>query len=111
MHIRVSLSIGATPWISETILYVDLADLVRDAILDTLCVEPDEVVPTAMFVADLHGHWCELMTILGQLGSSLDLDVERFQLDPHVRHGLGGLSVEGLVAMTQTVTTVAPLSA
>ena len=35
-------------------MYVDLADLVREAILDTLCVEPDEMVPTAMFVADLH---------------------------------------------------------
>ena len=88
---------------------VDLADLVREAILDTLYVEPDEVVPTAMFVHDLHGHWCELMAILGQLGSSVDLDVERFQLDPHLRHGLSGLTVEGLVAMTETFTTAAPL--
>ena len=92
-------------------MYVDLADLVHEAILDTLCVEPDEVVPTAMFVHDLGGHWCELMTILGQLGSSLDLDVERFQLDPHIRHGLSGLTVEGLVAMTQTVTAPAPVPA
>ena len=90
-------------------MYVDFADLVHEAILDTLCVEPDEVVPTAMFVHDLRGHWCELMTILGQLGSSLDLDVERFQLDPHIRHGLSDLTVEGLVAMTQTFTTPTPL--
>ena len=90
-------------------MYVDLADLVHDAILDTLCVEPDEVVPTAMFVADLHGHWCELMTILGQLGSSLDLDVERFQLDPQIRRGLGGLTVESLVAMTEMQTASAPI--
>ena len=98
----------------ETTLYadaVDLADLVREAILDTLYVEPDDVVPSATFVGDLHGHWCELMTILGQLGSSLDLDVERFQLDPHVRNGLGGLTVGSLVAMTEMMTTPAAIRA
>ena len=87
---------------------LDLAELVREAILDTLYVEPDDVVPSAKFVGDLRGHWCELMTILGQLGRSLDLDVERFQLDPHVRHGLGGLTVGSLVAMTQTLTATEP---
>ena len=92
-------------------MYVDCADLVHEAILDTLYVEPDEVVPSAMFVHDLRGHLCELMTILGQLGRSMDLDVERFQLDPLIRHGLSDLTVEGLVAMTQTFTTATPQSA
>ena len=88
----------------ETTLHADFADLVREAILDTMAVEPDEVVPAAEFVGDLHGHWCELMTVLRQLASSLDLDVERFQLDPHVRQGLGGLTVASIVAMTEMFT-------